>query len=80
MPRIPGIDPTDADEDAQRVFAKQTRKWGAPLANHLVYARRPTIYSAARGMWAGLTASGLLDGQLVALLNLRVAQINGCVF
>jgi AhpD family alkylhydroperoxidase len=31
-------------------------------------------------MWGGLDKSGLLDGGLVALVNARVAAINGCVF
>ena len=53
---------------------------GRPLGSHLTYARRPTIYRAVRGMWGGLEASGMLDGALVALVNRRVASINGCVF
>jgi hypothetical protein len=48
--------------------------------NHLVYARRPSIFRGARGMWQGLDASGLIDGQLQALLNRRVASLNGCEF
>jgi hypothetical protein len=31
-------------------------------------------------MWAGLDASALLDLGLVALVNRRVAALNGCVF
>jgi alkylhydroperoxidase family enzyme len=31
-------------------------------------------------MWGGLDASGLLDPRLVALVNRRVAALNGCVF
>jgi hypothetical protein len=31
-------------------------------------------------MWAGLEGSGLIDGALAAILNRRVAGINGCVF
>jgi hypothetical protein len=80
MPRIDGIDPASADPATQRAFADQAAKWGAPLGNQLIYARRPTIFRGARGMWGGLDKSGLLDGGLVALLNARVAAINGCVF
>ncbi len=58
----------------------QARRWGAPLANHLLYARRPSIFAAARSMWSGLDASGLLDPVLVALVNRRVASRVGCVF
>jgi hypothetical protein len=31
-------------------------------------------------MWAGLEGSGLIDHKLVALLNRRVAALNGCEF
>ncbi len=78
--RIPPIDPTDAPREVTRVLDAQRAKWGAPLANHLLYARRPTIFRGARGMWAGLGGSGLLDERLHALVNRRVAIINGCVF
>ncbi|MDP9426472.1 MAG: hypothetical protein M3P37_10685 [Actinomycetota bacterium] len=53
---------------------------GAPLLNHLIYARRPTIFRGARGMWGGLEGSSLIPAELVALVNRRVATLNGCVF
>ncbi len=31
-------------------------------------------------MWAGLDSSGLVDGKFIALINRRVAAINGCEF
>jgi hypothetical protein len=78
--RISGIAPGSGDERMRRVFEKQARKWGAPLANHLVYARRPPLFHAARAMWEGLYESGLIEGTLAALLNRRVALLNGCEF
>lgn len=78
--RIKGVAPGEADDYARRVFEAQTRKWGAPLTNHLVYARRPTIFRGARAMWQGLDGSGLIDPKLIALVNRRVAAINGCEF
>ena len=78
--RIEGVRPEEADDYARRVFEAQTKKWGAPLTNHLVYARRPTIFRGARGMWQGLYGSGLIDPPLTALVNRRVASINGCEF
>ena len=80
MTRIEGIDPNLADGYAKQIFAAQTKKWGAPLLNHLYYARRPSIFRGARGMWNGIEASGLIDGKLKALINRRVAAINGCEF
>lgn len=78
--RITGVDPGEVDELTRAVFEAQARKWGAPLLNHTLYARRPTIFRGARAMWAGLDQSGLIDGTLAALVNTRVAALNGCVF
>jgi alkylhydroperoxidase family enzyme len=80
--RIAGVDPEDDNLEPAiaAALAAQRRKWGAPLVNHTVYARRPSIFKGARAMWGGLDASGLLDGRLVALVNRRVAALNGCEF
>jgi hypothetical protein len=78
--RIDGVRPGEADDYAQKVLAAQEKRWGAPLLNHLVYARRPSILRGARGMWTGLDASGLIDGKLAALINRRVASLNRCDF
>ena len=81
MVRIEGVRPTEAgDQHVENVLAAQARHWGAPLLNHLVYARRPSIFRGARGMWTGLDASGLIDDKLKALVNRRVAALNGCEF
>lgn len=78
--RIEGVRPEDADTYARKILEAQAKKWGAPLFNHLVYARRPTVFRGARAMWQGLDASGLIDARLQALLNRRVAALNGCEF
>jgi hypothetical protein len=80
MARIKGADPQAVEPYIKRVFEAQTKKWGAPLLNHLVYARRPSIFRGARGMWAGIEGSGLIDAKLQALVNRRVASLNGCEF
>ena len=80
MTRINGVDPHQADGAIKAVFAAQTKIWGAPLLNHLVYARRPTIFRGVRAMWTGISASGLIDERLQALVNRRVAALNGCAF
>ncbi len=80
MSRISGVDPAAAEGPIRAVLVAQAQKWGGPLLNHLIYARRPTIFRGARAMWTGLDASGLLDPALIALLNRRVAAINGCAF
>ena len=80
MARIEGVEEGRADGYVAAVFKAQAKKWGAPLLNHLVYARRPSIFRGARAMWQGIDASGLIDARLQALLNRRVASLNGCEF
>ena len=78
MARIADADVTDPSIRA--VLEAQRKKWGGPLLNHLLYARRPTIFRAVRGMWSGIDQSGLIDEKLKALINRRVAYLNGCEF
>jgi hypothetical protein len=80
MQRIDGIDPDDAEPRLRAVFDAQAAKWGSPLVNHLVYARVPAIFRAVRGMWTALSMTNLVDAKLHALLNRRVAALNGCEF
>ncbi|MEA2624067.1 MAG: hypothetical protein QOD06_112 [Candidatus Binatota bacterium] len=80
MSRITEVDPERADPSVRRVFDAQKRQWGVVLAPYPIYGRRPSIFRAVNGMWAGLAQSGLLDRGLVSLLNRRVASLNGCVF
>ncbi|HSP34380.1 MAG TPA: hypothetical protein VLU46_08700 [Thermoanaerobaculia bacterium] len=80
MSRIAGVDPQNTEPQIRAVLEAQTKKWGAPLLNHVVYARRPSIFRGARGMWSGIDASGLIDPKLQAMVNRRVAFLNGCEF
>lgn len=78
--RVSGVEPENVDHQISAVFESQKKAWGAPLLNHLLYARRPTIFRGVRAMWTGIDASGLIDPRLTALLNRRIASINGCEF
>ena len=80
MARIEGVEPDKCEGYVKRVLAAQTERWGGPLLNHLLYARRPTIFRGVRAMWQGLEESGLIDARLQALVNRRVAALNGCEF
>jgi hypothetical protein len=80
MARIKGVNPEEVESYIRQVFIAQTKKWGAPLLNHLLYARRPSIFRGARAMWTGIDASKLIDSRLQALINRRVAFLNGCEF
>jgi hypothetical protein len=80
MPRIQGLRPDGVEGRVAEVFAEQETMWGAPLLPYQIYARRPSILHSVRAMWVGLAESGLIDGKLNALVNRRVAALNGCVF
>ncbi|HUS14560.1 MAG TPA: hypothetical protein VM536_06020 [Chloroflexia bacterium] len=80
MTRIPGIDEAAADAYATALFEAHRRRYGAVLNPYPLYARRPTILKAVRGMWTGLAQSETLPETLVALVNVRVAGLVGCPF
>jgi len=80
MARISNADPNAVEPRIRAVLDAQQKKWGAPLLNHLIYARRPSIFHGVRAMWTGIDASGLVDPKLHALINRRVAYLNGCEF
>jgi alkylhydroperoxidase family enzyme len=80
MARVANADIEAAEKQITSVLEAQTKAWGAPLLNHLIYARRPTIFRGARAMWTGIDASGLIAPALRALINRRVAFLNGCEF
>ena len=80
MARVANANVGAADKYIKAVLEAQAKDWGSPLLNHLVYARRPSIFKGARAMWTGIDASGLTDASLRALINRRVAFLNGCEF
>jgi hypothetical protein len=80
MPRVAYADPQAVNPEIARVLEAQAKKWGAPLLNHLVYARIPPLFRGVRGMWSALGQVGLIDLGLESLLNRRVAAHNGCLF
>ncbi len=80
MARTAGVNVEDVDRQIRVVLEGQSRAWGGPLLNHLLYARRPSIFRGARAMWGGIESSGLIDASLRALINRRVAYLNGCEF
>ena len=80
MARVSDVNPHEVEGSIRKVFEAQAARWGAPLLNHLLYARRPTIFRGVRAIWTGIDASGLIDGRLAALINRRVASLNGCEF
>ena len=80
MPRIPGIDPTEAEGAIKTVFDAHTKRFGAPLSPYLLYARSPVLFRGAQAMWTAVYALDKVDARLRTLLNRRVAFLNGCEF
>ena len=80
MARVKDVNVDKVDGSIRKVFEAQAAKWGGPLLNHLIYARRPSIFRGARAMWTGIDSSALIDDALKALVNRRVASHNGCEF
>ena len=80
MPRVPEIDPAATSGYVAAMLKGQTETFGAPLNNHLLYAHRPDLFKAVRGMWGALDKDGILGDALVSMVNRRVASLNGCVF
>lgn len=80
MARIEGVNFDQLDRHIREILEAQRKKWGGPLLNHLLYARRPSIFRGARAMWSGIDGSGLINAELRALINRRVAFLNRCEF
>jgi len=78
MARIADVNILEVDKYIASVFEAQKKTWGAPLLNHLLYARCPSIFRGARAMWGGIEASGLIEPSLRALINRRIAALNAC--
>jgi alkylhydroperoxidase family enzyme len=78
--RLDTVNPAETSEGIRSVLDSQRKKWGAPLNNHLLYARCPEIFKGARAMWIALDRSGHIEPKLAVLVNRRVALLNGCEF
>jgi alkylhydroperoxidase family enzyme len=80
MPRVREIDDPGDDPILNDVFAKETDTFGFVLNTTKIQAHTPGIMKAAKQLAAAVERSGLLPPQLLALVYLRVALINGCPF
>jgi alkylhydroperoxidase family enzyme len=80
MPRIREIDDPGSDPTLQDLYAKETERFGFLLNTTKVQAHCPPILKAAKQLSTSIETSGLLPAQLLSLVYLRVALINGCPF
>ena len=80
MPRVSEIEEAGGDPILEEIFAKERERVGALLNPTKVQAHCPPILRAAKALGAAIEQSGLLPRTLLALVNVRVASINGCPF
>jgi alkylhydroperoxidase family enzyme len=80
MPRVREIEDPGNDPILTDTFTKETDTFGYVLNTTKIQAHTPGIMRAAKQLGAAVERSGLLPPQLLALVYLRVALINGCPF
>ena len=79
-PRVREVTEPGDDPILTELFAKEQEVFGFVLNTTRVLAQRPGILRAAKQLGAAVDRSGLLPKELLALVYLRVALINGCPF
>ena len=72
-------DPGD-DPILKETFERERELFGFVLNPTKVQAHTPGIMKAAKQLSRAVDRSGLLPKELLALVNVRVALINGCPF
>ena len=80
MPRVREIEDPGDDPILKDTFAKEAETFGFVLNTTKIQAHTPGIMKAAKQLSAAVERSGLLPAELLALIYLRVALINGCPF
>ncbi|HWB50504.1 MAG TPA: hypothetical protein VG651_15445 [Stellaceae bacterium] len=80
MPRVSEIDEPGDDPVLQEVFERERAAFGDLLNPTKIMAHCPPILRAAKALGASIEQSGRLPKTLLALVNFRVASINGCPF
>ncbi|MFQ5911698.1 MAG: hypothetical protein ACE5JS_00775 [Nitrospinota bacterium] len=80
MPRISEVDVTQAPSEVRAVFDKQMEDFGVHFNSSKVYAHVPSIMFAASDLAQAIFDAPHVEIELLALANVRVAQINGCPF
>jgi alkylhydroperoxidase family enzyme len=80
VPRVREIEEPGDDPILKEIFPKETQTFGFLLNTTKIQAHTPGIMKAAKQLSAAVEKSGLLPPQLLSLVYLRVALINGCPF
>jgi alkylhydroperoxidase family enzyme len=80
MPRVREIEEDGGDPTLAAIFEKESEIFGGLLNPTKVLAHCPPILRAAKLLGASIEQSGLLPKDLLSLVYLRVATLNGCPF
>jgi hypothetical protein len=80
MPRVREVEEPGDDPILSEIYPKERETFGFILNTTKVQAHRPGILKAAKQLSLAVERSGLLPPELLALVWLRVALINGCPF
>lgn len=80
MPRVREIEDPGDDPVLKEIFDREREMFGDRLNPTKVMAHCPPILRAAKMLGASIEQSGQLPKALLALVNFRVASINGCPF
>ena len=80
MPRVREIEEPGDDPILRETFERERERFGFVLNPTKVQAHTPGIMKAAKQLSLAVDRSGLLPKELLALVNVRVALINGCPF
>jgi alkylhydroperoxidase family enzyme len=80
MPRVSEIEEDGGDAILKEVFDRQRELFGELLNPAKIMAHCPPILRAAQALGAAIDKSGQLPKELLPLVYLRVATLNGCPF
>lgn len=78
--RVPPLDRDTAPPEARPFFEQDEARYGLVLNTTRVFAYRPPILAAARGLSRSVRQDAVLPDDLRALVCLRVATLVGCAF
>jgi len=80
MSRIQPLDRDEAHPDARPFFDQDERVFGVVLNPTRVFAYRPPILAAAKGLSRSVAKEVTLSAGLRAMICVRVAMLVGCPF
>ena len=80
MPRVTEITDPKGNASLEKVFAEEREMFGEVLNPTKIAAHCPPILRALKGLYASFYESRQISPALHALVNTRVAGLNGCPF